>query len=51
MQRQPDISMAREKLGWEPKIKFDDLVKIMIDHDLELAKKESLILSMKHMKQ
>lgn len=29
-----DSSKAKEKLGWQPKIKFDDLVKIMIDADL-----------------
>jgi GDPmannose 4,6-dehydratase len=28
-----DASKAKEKLGWEPKIKFQDLVKIMIDAD------------------
>jgi GDPmannose 4,6-dehydratase len=27
---------AREKLGWEPKVKFADLVRIMVDADLEL---------------
>lgn len=25
---------AREKLGWNPKVKFDDLVKIMVDADM-----------------
>jgi len=28
-----DISKAKEKLGWEPKIKFKELIKIMIDAD------------------
>lgn len=28
-----DASRAKEKLGWEPRIKFSDLVKIMIDAD------------------
>ena len=28
-----DARKAKEKLGWEPKVKFDDLVKIMIDSD------------------
>lgn len=28
-----DASKAKEKLGWQPKIKFNDLVKIMIDAD------------------
>ena len=30
-----DISKAKEKLGWKPKTKFDDLVKIMINADLK----------------
>jgi len=30
-----DFSKAKKKLGWEPKTKFDDLVKIMMDADLE----------------
>lgn len=30
-----DARKAREKLGWEPKTKFKDLVKIMMKHDLE----------------
>jgi len=29
-----DSSKAREKLGWKPKIKFQELVKIMVDADL-----------------
>ena len=34
-----DSSRAKRKLKWSPKISFDQLVKEMIDHDLELAKK------------
>ena len=30
-----DSSKAKEKLGWEAKTKFDDLVKIMVESDLE----------------
>jgi len=30
-----DISKAKQKLQWEPKVSFNDLVKLMIDHDLE----------------
>lgn len=33
-----DAGKAREKLGWEPKIKFKDLVKIMIDSDFRKLK-------------
>lgn len=32
-----DISKARRKLGWEPKTKFEGLVKIMLKHDLLAA--------------
>jgi len=31
---------AKKILGWEPEISFDELVKEMVEHDLELAKKE-----------
>ena len=31
---QGDYSKAKEKLGWVPKIKFDELVKIMVKDDL-----------------
>jgi GDPmannose 4,6-dehydratase len=30
-----DYSKAKEKLGWEPKIKFKELVKIMMEHELK----------------
>ena len=33
-----DPSRAKAVLGWEPKVKFKELVKIMIDADLELLK-------------
>lgn len=36
-----DASKAREKLGWEPKIKFKELVKIMVDADMELKRLNS----------
>lgn len=35
-----DPSKAREKLGWEPKILFKDLVTVMTEADWDLAKKE-----------
>jgi GDPmannose 4,6-dehydratase len=31
-----DYGKAKEKLGWEPKTSFEDLVKLMVDADLEL---------------
>ena len=30
-----DTRKAKEKLGWEPKVKFDELVKIMMEEDLK----------------
>jgi GDPmannose 4,6-dehydratase len=30
-----DASKAREKLGWEPRVKFGELVKIMVEAELE----------------
>ncbi len=33
-----DITKARNNLGWQPKIKFKDLVKIMIDADFRAAR-------------
>jgi len=35
-----DSSKARKQLGWEPKVKFKDLVRIMIDADMKLAEAE-----------
>jgi GDPmannose 4,6-dehydratase len=31
-----DPRKAREVLGWVPKVNFKALVKLMVDHDLEL---------------
>jgi GDPmannose 4,6-dehydratase len=38
-----DPAKAKRQLGWEPKVRFKDLVKIMTDADLELAKREAQI--------
>lgn len=43
-----DASKAREKLGWEPKVTFDGLVKLMTDYDLELARQEAQARELKH---
>ena len=32
-----DSSKARKELGWEPKITFSELVRIMVDADMEAA--------------
>jgi len=39
-----DSTKARKKLGWRPKVGFDELVNIMVEADLELAKKEKTLL-------
>lgn len=36
-----DSTKARKVLGWEPKVKFRELVKMMVDADLELARREA----------
>lgn len=32
-----DITKAREKLGWQPRTTFDELVKIMVDYDMKFT--------------
>jgi GDPmannose 4,6-dehydratase len=33
-----DYSKAKEKLGWEPRTSFEELVRLMVDSDLELLR-------------
>jgi GDPmannose 4,6-dehydratase len=33
-------SLAKKELGWEPIINIDGLIKCMVDHDIQLARKE-----------
>ena len=35
-----DSSKARTRLGWKPKVSFEELVALMVEHDLELARQE-----------
>ena len=37
---------ARRRLGWEPKVRFKELVRLMVEHDLELARREAQIASL-----
>lgn len=39
-----DASKAERELGWTPKISFDDLVKEMVDSDLQAAERDALVL-------
>ncbi|HEX5734960.1 MAG TPA: GDP-mannose 4,6-dehydratase [Blastocatellia bacterium] len=35
-----DPSRAFQELGWQPKVSFNELVRMMVEHDLELARQE-----------
>lgn len=39
-----DSTKARETLGWQPKVSFDELIDMMIESDMELAQKEKTLL-------
>lgn len=43
-----DASKARARLGWRPKVTFDELIVRMVDHDLELARQEKLLVENGH---
>jgi len=36
-----DASKARKELGWQPKVTFKQLIAMMVDSDIELAKREA----------
>ncbi len=38
-----DPSKAKEKLGWEPKVTFKELVAIMVEADMKLAEREKTL--------
>ena len=38
-----DASKARRKLGWSPKVSFDQLIHMMVEHDLELGRRENVL--------
>ena len=42
-----DPSKARDVLGWKPEVDFKGLVKMMVEHDLELARREKFALGYK----
>ncbi|MBT5496644.1 MAG: GDP-mannose 4,6-dehydratase [Alphaproteobacteria bacterium] len=43
-----DPSRAKESLGWSPKVGFDELVGMMVEHDMELARRERTLLDAGH---
>jgi GDPmannose 4,6-dehydratase len=36
-----DATKAEKVLGWKPKVKFRELVRLMVDADLELVKRRT----------
>jgi GDPmannose 4,6-dehydratase len=38
-----DATKARTKLGWQPEMSFDALVKEMVAADLEIARRDAVI--------
>ncbi|PHT88572.1 GDP-mannose 4,6 dehydratase 2 [Capsicum annuum] len=44
-----DSSKARKVLGWKPKVGFKELVKMMVDEDVELAKREKVLVDAGYM--
>jgi GDPmannose 4,6-dehydratase len=38
---QGDAAKARKALGWQPKVGFKELVAMMVEHDLDLARQEA----------
>jgi GDPmannose 4,6-dehydratase len=43
-----DASKAHQKLGWRPKVSFEDLVKMMVEHDMDLARQEQTLTQAGH---
>jgi GDPmannose 4,6-dehydratase len=39
---------ARRRLGWQPRVSFDELVAMMVDADLELARREQVLVAAGH---
>jgi GDPmannose 4,6-dehydratase len=45
---QGDPSKAKRKLGWQPRVSFDELVERMVTNDLELARQEQTLMKAGH---
>jgi len=39
-----DSTKARKKLEWEPKVSFDQLINMMVEADMEMARKEKTLI-------
>jgi GDPmannose 4,6-dehydratase len=45
---QGDASKARRVLNWKPKVSFHELVRMMVDYDIELASQERTLMQAGH---
>ncbi len=45
-----DSTKARKQLGWKPEVEFEQLVHMMVDFDLNLAKREKLLIDEGYLK-
>jgi GDPmannose 4,6-dehydratase len=43
-----DASKARSVLGWRPKVGFEQLITMMVEHDIDLARQERTLLDAGH---
>lgn len=43
-----DASKIRASLGWTPEVSFSELVRMLVDHDLELARQERVLIEHGH---
>ena len=43
-----DASKAERLLGWRPRVDFDELVALMVDSDLDLARQERALVEAGH---
>ena len=44
-----DASKAKKALSWKPKVEIDELVEMMVEHDLELARQEKTLKDAGHL--
>jgi len=38
-----DSSRIRDRLGWQPRVSFEELIRMMVNHDVELARQEKTL--------
>ena len=44
-----DAGKANRQLGWRPQVKFEELVRMMVDADIELARQEATLIRAGHL--